>query len=485
MINVAGVGNIGLNGNVENSFNWAPRLGAHLSADREDGAARRLRPQLRHRRVRVAVRSQRDAEPAGPVGAGAEPAAEFREHLHPARRARRRRCSRRCRQTASSALPNGVFARARCRPSSGRRASTRSTSRCSISSPTRSRSRRATSATGATTCSAGDGPATNVNQAILTGFPTVPTDLRRPFFAGNVPNTSGYGGAFGWTQGIDYFCNCASNAYDSLQAKLTKRFSGGYSVQSSYTLQRAIQDSADYFFFDSTLNRGPGRLGSEAQLLAVGGRRSCRSAAIGSARSNISSGLNAHRRRLAGEHHMRSSRAACRSASPIATTAPTATPAATTGRTSTGDPGRAEDRRSVVQRDADRIDRQRLLAAGGRHVRQSRTQRAARSGLLASRRLALQALRDRRRRAGSKRGSKAVNLFNNVNLANPDSEVGVPGNPEPECRPDQRTAFGGSRSDAQLAVRAEVRCSEELSSGELGLEARSIRGAAFRGPAQA
>ena len=61
---------------------------------------------------------------------------------------------------------------------------------------------------------AGDGPATNVNQAILTGFPNVSTDLRRPFFAGNVPNSSGFGGAFGWTQGIDYFCNCATNAYD-------------------------------------------------------------------------------------------------------------------------------------------------------------------------------------------------------------------------------------------------------------------------------
>src|SRR4029450_13708216 len=90
-----------------------------------------------------------------------------------------------------------------------------------------------------------------------TGFPTVPTDLRRPFFAGNVPNSSGFGGAFGWTQGIDYFCNCATNAYDSLQTKFTKRFSGGYSVQASYTLQRAIQDNPDYFFFDSEMNRGP------------------------------------------------------------------------------------------------------------------------------------------------------------------------------------------------------------------------------------
>ena len=96
-----------------------------------------------------------------------------------------------------------------------------------------------------------------MNQAILTGFPTVPTDLRRPFFAGNVPNSSGFGGAFGWTQGIDYFCNCATNAYDSLQTKFTKRFSQGYSVQANYTLQRAIQDNPDYFFFDSEMNRGP------------------------------------------------------------------------------------------------------------------------------------------------------------------------------------------------------------------------------------
>ena len=103
---------------------------------------------------------------------------------------------------------------------------------------------------------AGDGPATNVNQPILTGFPTVPTDLRRPFFAGNIPNTSGFTGAFGWTQGIDYFCNCATNSYDSLQAKLTKRFSQGYSANVNYTLQRARQHGADQFETDLPEHQG-------------------------------------------------------------------------------------------------------------------------------------------------------------------------------------------------------------------------------------
>ncbi len=49
---------------------------------------------------------------------------------------------------------------------------------------------------------AGDGPAINVNQASLNGFAQgVPLNNRRPFFA-----------PFGWTQGIDYFCNCATNS---------------------------------------------------------------------------------------------------------------------------------------------------------------------------------------------------------------------------------------------------------------------------------
>jgi hypothetical protein len=93
---------------------------------------------------------------------------------------------------------------------------------------------------------AGDGPDFNNNQPTLVGFGTVPLNNRRPFF-----------NQFGWTQNFRYFCNCADNRYDSLQAKVEKRFSNGYSILAHYTLQRAIQDNGDYFIHDATLNRGP------------------------------------------------------------------------------------------------------------------------------------------------------------------------------------------------------------------------------------
>jgi outer membrane receptor protein involved in Fe transport len=104
---------------------------------------------------------------------------------------------------------------------------------------------------------AGDGPAINVNQPTLVGYPNVPQNNRKPFFAGGVANNLGLGGAFGWTQGIDYFCNCAKNSYDSLQAKFNKLFSAGYSVKMNYTLQREVQESGDYFLYDRELNKGP------------------------------------------------------------------------------------------------------------------------------------------------------------------------------------------------------------------------------------
>jgi outer membrane receptor protein involved in Fe transport len=105
---------------------------------------------------------------------------------------------------------------------------------------------------------AGDGPAFNINDATLNGFlEGVPRNNRRPFF-----------NKFGWTQSLDFFCNCAKNSYDSLQAKFNKRFSDGYSVKVNYTLQRARQHDGGYFdasdlvpehrgLFDSDLNWGP------------------------------------------------------------------------------------------------------------------------------------------------------------------------------------------------------------------------------------
>ena len=86
---------------------------------------------------------------------------------------------------------------------------------------------------------AGDGPAININQPTLDGYPNVPQNNRKPFFAGGVANDLGLGGAFGWTQGIDFFCNCANNAYDSLQAKFNKRFSAGYSREDELHLAAA------------------------------------------------------------------------------------------------------------------------------------------------------------------------------------------------------------------------------------------------------
>jgi hypothetical protein len=94
---------------------------------------------------------------------------------------------------------------------------------------------------------AGDGPAVNHNEPIIDGFTEgVPRNDRRPFFAGPI---QGFGGAFGWTQGIDFFCNCADNRYDSIQTKLTRRFANGYSFQAHYTWQKVRQDGAEGLFF--------------------------------------------------------------------------------------------------------------------------------------------------------------------------------------------------------------------------------------------
>jgi hypothetical protein len=100
---------------------------------------------------------------------------------------------------------------------------------------------------------AGDGPDVDFNQPTLVGFPNIPRDNRRPFFRGPV---GGYGAAYGWTQGVRYLCNCSDNNYHSLQSKFIKRYSHGYSLLATYTLQRLRNHGGDQYFFDRSLEYG-------------------------------------------------------------------------------------------------------------------------------------------------------------------------------------------------------------------------------------
>ncbi len=131
---------------------------------------------------------------------------------------------------------------------------------------------------------AGDGPAFNGNQASLVGFPTVPRNLRLPFFLRypfQTANAAGdctafanagpdgirqtpVGGAiagddigFCWKQGIDELTNRSSNNYHGLQAKVEQRFSKGFQLLAHYTWAQAFNFDGEYFPIDPRVNYGP------------------------------------------------------------------------------------------------------------------------------------------------------------------------------------------------------------------------------------
>ncbi|MBS1796344.1 MAG: TonB-dependent receptor [Acidobacteria bacterium] len=92
----------------------------------------------------------------------------------------------------------------------------------------------------------GDNPDLNVNQPTIVGFGTLSTNQRRPYF-----------NLFGWTQDILLYQGySATNRYDSMQTKLTRRFSNGLSFITHYTWQRAVNNSGQYYNIDPSVNRG-------------------------------------------------------------------------------------------------------------------------------------------------------------------------------------------------------------------------------------
>jgi hypothetical protein len=92
----------------------------------------------------------------------------------------------------------------------------------------------------------GNNPDCEGNQATLVGFGTVPRNNRRVFF-----------NRFGWTQDVLLYGDGGDDHYNALQAKLTRRFINGFSILAHYTLQRATNYDRDYFFIDRKVNYGP------------------------------------------------------------------------------------------------------------------------------------------------------------------------------------------------------------------------------------
>ncbi len=429
MIRVAGVGGIGLNGDVENTFNWAPRLGLTYQLNQKTvirgGYGRSYDigvfgslfghsvtqnlPVLSIQNLNAPENFDRVFNLAGgpppPVFPDVPDSGEF-------------------------PLPNGVFARALPEKQRPPHVDAFNLTVQRELTPTMSIEVGYVGNRGGNVF-AGDGPAININQASINGYPGVPRNQRRPYF-----------NAVRLDAGRRLLLQLRRRtAYDSLQAKLTKRFADGYSLQVNYTLQRAEQESGEYFqtplppaagLFDTALNRGPadwdrthnlvislvaelpigrGRAYltdvSPAMNLLVGGWQF-------NANTFILSGLpfnvsyrNAGADRDTGPESSRSHRRS-------------------------GGTGNA---RPVVQRHADRRVRERVRQASRRNVRQPRTERAARPGLLAGRRVDVQELRVRRG-PGARGADRGGEPLQPRQSRQPRFGGRGSGQPEPERRPN-------------------------------------------------
>jgi outer membrane receptor protein involved in Fe transport len=83
------------------------------------------------------------------------------------------------------------------------------------------------------------------NQATIVGFGSLDTNERKPFFK-----------KFGWTQQLSYFGSDASDNYNSLQVVADKRFTRGYQFLAHYTWSKALGYDSDYYAIDPKLNYG-------------------------------------------------------------------------------------------------------------------------------------------------------------------------------------------------------------------------------------
>ena len=292
----------------------------------------------------------------------------------------------------------------------------------------------------------GDGPAANYNQATIVGLrnalPATSASRSSAATAGRRASTSSATRARAATTR----CRPSSpGASPTASRSLTH-----------YTLQSHKNDDGGYFFVDPDVDYGPANfirthvyvLAATAELPFGKGKRYLSDASR--RRGRDPRRLAAQRRR---HHHERPAlqRELPRPRARTATPAPAVRTSSAIRTSGSGD-GLTSP---VLQRDAHRLGGQRLRPAGPRHLRRHGAQRAARSRVTGTWTPRCSSASTSPAASTCEFRVEAQNVFNHVNLGNPNAEVGVPGNNNPTRR--LHHGHGAEPRAAQPAVRPEVR----------------------------
>jgi hypothetical protein len=88
-----------------------------------------------------------------------------------------------------------------------------------------------------------------------------------PSISGTTPNAQGHTGyifnllplyaKFGWTQPINYYCNCADTHFNALRLSVEKRFSRGLNFTANYSWQHANNYDTPYYVINKKVEWGP------------------------------------------------------------------------------------------------------------------------------------------------------------------------------------------------------------------------------------
>ena len=79
-----------------------------------------------------------------------------------------------------------------------------------------------------------------------------------------------YNWKYGWTQPINYYCNCSDTHYNALQFTVDKRVSHGLSLTATYSFQHAYNYDSPYYLADKKIEYGPQDLTRTSVLTLFG-----------------------------------------------------------------------------------------------------------------------------------------------------------------------------------------------------------------------